>query len=76
MHNQRKPVKVERVADTSRFNKRIGSSLYKVFVYFSEDSKEAINDKIFRLAKNELNFDPKYATVKMLQTEQLSGRSS
>ena len=76
MHNISKPVKIQRDAGTSRFSKRIGSSLYKVSVHFSQDSKETIDDKIFRLAKNELNFPHKCATIKRLQTGQLSGRGS
>ena len=76
MHNKSKTVKIQRDADTSRFNKRIGSTLYKVNVYFSKDSSENINDKILRLAKKELNFTPSCATIKGLQTERLSGRSS
>jgi len=76
MHNKSKTVKIQRDADTSRFNKRIGSTLYKVNVYFSKDSSENINDKILRLAKNELNFAAPCATIKGLQAEWLSGRSS
>ena len=76
MHNKSNCVKIQRVADTSRFSKRIGSSLYKVSVYFSQESQETLNDKIFRLVKNELNQPPKHATMKMLQTERLSEGSS
>ena len=76
MHKKSKPVNIQRDADTSRFSKRIGSSLYKVSVYFSQDSKETIDDKILRLAKNDLNFTNKCATIKTLQMERLSGRSS
>lgn len=34
--------------------KRIGSTTYKVSVYFSGTSKESINDKITRLIRNEI----------------------
>ena len=69
MHKISKPVKIQRDADTSRFTKRIGSTLYKVNVYFSKETSENINDKIFRLAKNELNFATGTAIIKELQTE-------
>jgi hypothetical protein len=35
------------------FKKRIGSTFYKVAVYHSDTSKENIEDKILRLAKND-----------------------
>ena len=76
MHKNSKPVKIQRDADTSRFSKRIGSSLYKVNVYFSKENKETIDDKILRLAKNDLNMTLTCATIKGLQTGQLSKRSS
>ena len=76
MHKKCMPVKIQRDADTSRFTKRIGSTLYKVNVYFSKETSENVNDKILRLAKNELNFSTPCATIKKLQTERLSGRSS
>ena len=76
MHKTSTPVNIQRVADTSRFSKRIGSSLYKVSVYFSEDSTETIDDKILRLAKNELNFAPPRVTIRGLQDGRLSERSS
>lgn len=35
------------------FTKRIGSTNYRVSVHFSKTSRETIDDKILRLAKNE-----------------------
>jgi len=35
------------------FTKRIGSTNYRVAVYFSRTSKESMNDKIIRLVRNE-----------------------
>lgn len=35
------------------FTKRIGSTNYRVSVHFSRTSRETIDDKILRLAKNE-----------------------
>ncbi|MCL1884607.1 MAG: transposon-encoded TnpW family protein [Defluviitaleaceae bacterium] len=35
------------------FKKRIGSTFYKVAVFHSDTSKEKLEDKILRLAKND-----------------------
>jgi len=45
---------IERLADTRRFTKRIGSTLYKVEVYFKNDAKEKLEDKILRLIESEV----------------------
>jgi len=34
-----------------QMHKRIGSTVYKVLVYFSDNAKETMNDKILRLAR-------------------------
>jgi hypothetical protein len=54
MHKISTPVKSQRVADTSRFTKRIGSTEYKVGVYFKQDAKETLEDKIFRIIEREV----------------------
>ena len=36
-----------------RFSKRLGSTVYEVNVYFNQDTKETMNDKIMRLVRNE-----------------------
>ena len=36
-----------------RLTKRIGSTVYEVNVYFNQDAKETMNDKIMRLIRNE-----------------------
>ena len=54
MHNKSKPVKIQRVADTSRFAKRIGSVTYEVSVHFKSDAKETMDKKVMRLIKNEM----------------------
>ena len=40
-------------AEPVRFQKRIGSTVFEVAVYFSQTSKETLDDKILRLIKNE-----------------------
>jgi len=34
--------------------KRIGSTVYEVRVYFNQDAKETMNDKIMRLIRNDI----------------------
>ena len=56
--------------------RRIGFTLYRVRAHFSETSKEALDDKILRLLKNDLNLTANHAIMESLQTERLSERSS
>lgn len=43
-------------------HRRIGSTLYTVNVYFSEKTKETLEDKILRLARNDgLDFQSRQA---------------
>jgi hypothetical protein len=76
MHKNKNTSKIERVADMSRFTKRIGSTVYKVGLYFKPDAKETIEDKILRMIKNEWNCSQKYDIIKPLQADWLSERSS
>ena len=39
-----------------KISKRIGSTVYEVRVYFNQDTKEAFNDKILRLVKNDAQY--------------------
>jgi len=64
-------------AQSSRFCKRIGSTLYEVNVYFNEAAKESLDDKIFRLISNEsLKSGKNHGKIGMLQTERLPERGS
>jgi len=45
---------IKRIADISRFNKRIGSITYEVSIHFKKDAKETMDKKIMRLIKNEM----------------------
>ena len=56
--------------------RRIGSTLYRVRAHFSETNKEALDDKILRLLKNDLNLTANHAIMESLQTGRLSERSS
>ena len=71
--------KIERknvTAQSSRFTKRIGSTLYSVGLYFKEDAKETMDDKILRLIKNDLNCSQRNGILDLPQTGQLPERSS
>jgi len=64
-------------AQSGRFTKRIGSTLYEVNVYFCEAGKESLEDKIFRLAENDpLKNGVRYSNMETLQTERLPERGS
>jgi len=39
--------------EPKRIIKKIGSTTYELFIYFSRTSHESLNDKIMRLIKNE-----------------------
>ena len=40
--------------EPSKFEKRIGSTVYRVSVHFNEKSTETVEDKILRLLKSEV----------------------
>ena len=39
--------------ESGGFSMRVGSTVYRVSVHFSQTSKETANDKIIRLVRNE-----------------------
>ena len=64
-------------AQSGRFCKRIGSTLYEVNVYFNEAAKETLEDKIYRMVANEALINPVgYGNVETLQTGRLPERGS
>jgi hypothetical protein len=44
---------------------RIGSTVYSVSIRFNEASKETLNDKVYRLIKNEITKIPSPQTGKL-----------
>jgi hypothetical protein len=40
-------------AETFKFTKKIGSTVYNVTTHFSQTSKETVEDKMLRLIENE-----------------------
>jgi hypothetical protein len=46
--------KINTPQEPYRLKKRLGSTVYEVNVYFNQDAKETMNDKIMRLIRNEM----------------------
>jgi len=46
-------VKINTPQEPYRFIKHLGSTVYEVNVYFNQNAKETMNDKIMRLIRNE-----------------------
>ena len=57
-------------------HRRIGSTTYRVRLYFNPNPKETLDDKIKRLLKNDLQSAPEKATMESLQAGWLSERGS
>ena len=58
-------------AQTSRFSKRIGSTTYRVTMYFPDNESESLETKILRLIKNDLNYQSDSIIMGLLQTDWL-----
>jgi hypothetical protein len=58
------------------FNKKVGSTRYKVNVYFGAANREPLDDKILRMMRNDLNFERKSDKIISLQTSRLPERGS
>ena len=73
---QLKKAEREQITRSGRFEKRIGSAVYEVNVYFKDGCRESLEDKIFRIISNSgLKNVPDYAKIKTLQTGRLPGGS-
>jgi hypothetical protein len=73
---QLKNAEREQITRSGRFEKRIGSAVYEVNVYFKDGCRESLEDKIFRIvSKRGLENASKSAIVKELQTGRLPGGS-
>ncbi len=55
---------------------RIGSTVYEVRVYFNQDAKERMEDKVMRLVRNDLNTAAADGNMSLPQTGRLPERSS
>ena len=58
-------------------NRRIGSTNYKVKVYFSDTERETMEEKILRMVKNDaMNSDTECAIMELPQMSRRSERSA
>ena len=55
--------------------KKIGNTKYRVAVHFSNTSRERMEDKIMRLAENDLSFAGSCGRIDLPQTGRLLGGS-
>ena len=57
-------------------HRQIGSTNFRVRLYFNPDARETLDEKVRRLLKNDLQSAPENATIEALQAGWLSERSS
>jgi hypothetical protein len=58
-------------ARSGRFMQRIGSTVYRVSVFFPDEESETLEAKILRLIKNDLIYAPERGMMEPLQTGRL-----
>jgi hypothetical protein len=58
-------------AQPGRFSEKIGSTLYRVSVYFPAEESETLEAKILRLIKNDLQSQSDRGTMGLLQAGRL-----
>ena len=63
-------------AQSSRFVQRIGSTVYTVNIYPKEDSKESLEDKMFRMMQSDLTNERFYVNIRVPQADALPERGS
>jgi hypothetical protein len=54
MQKNNPTAKIECIANSSRFKKRIGSVIYEVGIHFKKDATETLDKKVLRLIKNDM----------------------
>ena len=66
------------MASTESFalHRRIGSTTYRIGIYFNPNAKETLNEKVCRLLKNDLQSEPNDAKMEPLQAGCLSERGT
>jgi hypothetical protein len=63
-------------AQSSRFTKRIGSTVYTVNIFPKEDSKETLEAKMFRMMQSDLTNERFHGNIIMPQADALPERGS
>ena len=56
--------------------KRIGGAVYEVNCFFSPEAKESVEEKLWRMLKNDLTTAANCAILKVSQTARLPERST
>ena len=56
-------------------HRQVGSTTYRIRLHFNPNAKETLDDKVRRLLKNDLQSEPKTASMELLQADWLSERS-
>jgi hypothetical protein len=67
----KKAEREKNTAQSSRFIERIGSTTYRVSMFFPEKEPETLEAKILRLIKNDLNYQADNGIMGLLQTSRL-----
>ena len=57
-------------------HRQIGSTTYRLGIYFNPNAKETLDEKICRLLKNDLQSPPANVTMEPLQAARLSERGT
>ena len=60
----------------SRFCQRIGSTVFTVNIYFKEDGKETLEDKMYRMMQSDLYSERLCGNIKEPQADALPERGS
>ena len=63
-------------AQSSRFCKRIGSTVFTVNIYFKGDSTENLEDKMCRMMRSDLTSGPFFGNIKEPQADALPERGT
>ena len=63
-------------AQSSRFVQRIGSTIYTVNIFSKEDSKESLEDKMFRMMQSDLTNERFCGNIRVPQADALPERGS
>ena len=74
--HEMKTVSIKATPEPFVLHRQIGSTTFRVKLYFNPDAKETLDDKVRRLLKNDLHSAPENAIIKPLQADWLSERSS
>ena len=67
-------VKQNTIPEPYVLHRQIGSTTFRVRIYFNPDARETLDDKVRRLLKNDLLSTPRNVTMELLQADWLPER--